>query len=245
MMITCQPRCPLQLPCDKPESSFLLSLHIISANVFDSQNLVMGDIKRYQTINDIKCFVNCISICDKLPCDQSGVYFNVETKEGKQLTVELSTAGCSIWDEAFDHRTSQSNERSTQYFGTIYALLDCVSSGYRESFSSFLAKKSIWKHWWCIQHITGKLNSLEFFVNLDREMIFLCTHVAHSFRKSKKHLAQIASWFQYSSPNDIFTVRFRSLPSKQVASFSLTRHSLMLSCMMRCSVSCFINFPVL
>ena len=93
------------------------------------------------TINDIKCFVNSISICDKLPCDQSGIYFNLETKEGKQLTVELSTAGYSICGEAFDQLTTQSNGHSTQYFETIYALLDFISPGYRESFSSSLAMK--------------------------------------------------------------------------------------------------------
>lgn len=93
------------------------------------------------TINDIKCFVNSINICDKLPIDQSGIYFNIETKEGQQLTVELSTAGYSICGEAFDQLNCQSNGHSIQYFETIYALLDCISPGYRESFSSSLAMK--------------------------------------------------------------------------------------------------------
>lgn len=93
------------------------------------------------TINDIKCFVNSISICEKLPCDQSGIYFNIETKEGKQLTVELSTAGYSICGEAFDQLNAEANGHSTHYYETIYALLDYISPGYRESFSSSLAMK--------------------------------------------------------------------------------------------------------
>ena len=91
-------------------------------------------------INDIKGFVNDISICENLPCNESGIYFNIETKEGKQITVELSTAGFRISGLTFNQLHTDTPGHSTHY-ETIYALLNVISPGYRESFSSSLAMK--------------------------------------------------------------------------------------------------------
>lgn len=91
-------------------------------------------------INDVKCFVNQITICENLPCNESGIYFNVETKEGKQITVELSTGGFRICGLKFDQINYDQQSNSIHY-ETIYALLGFVSPGYRESFSSSLAMK--------------------------------------------------------------------------------------------------------
>lgn len=91
-------------------------------------------------INDVKSFVNEISICENLPCNESGIYFNVETKEGTKLTVELSTGGFRICGLTFDNINSDPLYNSIHY-ETIYALLGFISPGYRESFSSSLAMK--------------------------------------------------------------------------------------------------------
>ena len=91
-------------------------------------------------ISDIKEFVNSIAISMILPCDEAGVYINIETKEKSMCTVELSTAGFRICSFAFD--TIEDELRSTsKFFETPYALLDSLSPGYRESFSGALMDK--------------------------------------------------------------------------------------------------------
>lgn len=96
-------------------------------------------------INDVSSFVNSLSISEKLPCNESGIHFNLETKESKRYTVELSTAGFRISGHAFDaldDNDSYGDCVSTcRPYETIYALLDAVSPAYRQSFSSALAAK--------------------------------------------------------------------------------------------------------
>lgn len=88
--------------------------------------------------SDIQDLVKQVFISQSLPCNESGVYFNLETKEDKKLTVELSTAGFKICGNSFDN--IDENEMSP-YYETIYALLDNLSPLYRESFSQSLAAK--------------------------------------------------------------------------------------------------------
>lgn len=97
-------------------------------------------------IQDVSSFVHSMSISEKLPCDESGIYFNLETKESKRYTIELSTAGFRISGHSFDvlddHDSADGNDvKSSRSFETIYALLDAISPAYRESFSTSLARK--------------------------------------------------------------------------------------------------------
>jgi hypothetical protein len=95
-------------------------------------------------ISDIRAFVNSVEISLLLPCDCSGIYINLETKELKKITVELSRAGFRICGSAFDSldltRDTVDADGPT-WFETPYALLDTISPGYRASFSGALADK--------------------------------------------------------------------------------------------------------
>lgn len=88
-------------------------------------------------IEDIKPFVKAIDISTKLPCDESGIYINLETKESKKYTVELSAVGFKICALEFDAKVLEGEK----HFETPYALLDVISCGYRDSFSGALADK--------------------------------------------------------------------------------------------------------
>jgi hypothetical protein len=92
----------------------------------------------YAVFDDIRDLVNLVCISESLPCDENGVYFNLESKEGNKFTVELSTAGFRVCSRSFDIIDTES---MSSYFETIYALLDNFSPLYRESFSSSLAAK--------------------------------------------------------------------------------------------------------
>lgn len=88
-------------------------------------------------IQDIRDYVNHVSISGDLPCNGSGVYFNIETKEGNKMTTELSAAGFRICGQSFDSR----RDVDTMAYETIQSLLDSVSPEYRCSFASALARK--------------------------------------------------------------------------------------------------------
>lgn len=91
-------------------------------------------------IADVQALVNSISISPHLPCNESGIYFNLETKEGQHLTVELSSGGFRI-SSSNSYDTIDPNEQNSRPFETIYALLDTTSPKYRESFSNSLAAR--------------------------------------------------------------------------------------------------------
>lgn len=108
-------------------------------------------------IEDIRKFVKHISISHILPCDQNGIYMNLETKEGSCLTIELSSAGFRVSGHQFDtlmHSDapavmagSEQDETVDEklslnvYYETPYALLDSISIGYRDCFSNELAQR--------------------------------------------------------------------------------------------------------
>lgn len=103
-------------------------------------------------IADIKQFVNAISISSVLPCDENGIYLNLETKECASLTVELSCAGFRVCGYKFDTLVSSEDEAKelsatnsviplNVYYETPYALLDSISPAYRDSFSNELAQR--------------------------------------------------------------------------------------------------------
>ncbi|XP_017489943.1 PREDICTED: GSK3-beta interaction protein [Rhagoletis zephyria] len=108
-------------------------------------------------IADIQKFVNKITISTVLPCDVNGVYMNLETQEGTNLTVELSAAGFRVCGHQFDTLEVVSEEDKAQadqqsstctdlislavYYETPYSLLDSISPSYRDSFSNELAQR--------------------------------------------------------------------------------------------------------
>ncbi|KAJ6221991.1 hypothetical protein RDWZM_000536 [Blomia tropicalis] len=105
-------------------------------------------------VADIKQFVKRIDISDQLPCDENGIYLNLQTKEGDSMTVELSCAGFRVCAHQFDTLTNEKQRIVTSassssndtisfetYYETPYALLDSISPAYRDSFSSELAQR--------------------------------------------------------------------------------------------------------
>jgi len=96
-------------------------------------------------IADIHPYVKEISISTALPRDSSGVYLNLQTKEDKMYTIEMSSAGFRIAGQKYDsiepEADSGQNTNGIVYFETIYALLDVISPAYRHSFSTALADK--------------------------------------------------------------------------------------------------------
>lgn len=99
---------------------------------------------------DINKFVKQIDISSVLPCDVNGVYMNLQTPEGRYLTVELSAAGFRVCGRQFDtleEDTTTTDSSSTGqvslsvYYETPYSLLDSISPAYRDSFSSELAQR--------------------------------------------------------------------------------------------------------
>ena len=104
-------------------------------------------------IADIKQFVKQIDISIVLPCDENGIYLNLETQEGVSLTIELSCAGFRVCGYEFDTLVSSEDETVllsssnhdvislNVYYETPYALLDSISPAYRDSFSNELAQR--------------------------------------------------------------------------------------------------------
>lgn len=109
-------------------------------------------------ISDVKKFVKQIEISKSLPCDQNGVYMNLQTIEGVCLTIELSCAGFRVCSHQFDTLPGHpvdgasslipsDNPASTEsvelnvYYETPYALLNTISPAYRNSFSNELASR--------------------------------------------------------------------------------------------------------
>lgn len=98
-------------------------------------------------IEDIKQFVTEIHISQVLPCDENGIYLNLETKENASLTVELSSAGFRVCGHRYDSLEADENcctenpIKLNVYYETPYALLDSISPAYRNSFSSELAQR--------------------------------------------------------------------------------------------------------
>ncbi|OTF76766.1 DUF727 domain containing protein [Euroglyphus maynei] len=111
-------------------------------------------------IDDIQPFVEFISISSALPCDNNGIYINLETKESIRLTIELSSVGFRICGRSFDtiddsneidhieitsHSSLEDEPPSrismNSYYETPYSLLDTISPSYRNAFSDELSQR--------------------------------------------------------------------------------------------------------
>ena len=89
-------------------------------------------------IKDIKDHVISAEISNVLESTDTAIYVNLTTKEGKELTVELTFQGFAVVGTRHDTFQPQSE---TKYYETIYSLLDEASAGYRQSFGNSLSLK--------------------------------------------------------------------------------------------------------
>ena len=88
-------------------------------------------------VHEIRDFVNQVSISRDLPCNQSAVFLNLETREAVRLTIQLSASGFRVCGHSFDCI----QEPTAKCFESVNALLDSISPGYRKEFSSSLARR--------------------------------------------------------------------------------------------------------
>lgn len=89
-------------------------------------------------IKEISFAVSEIQLSEKLEQSVNCVYMNLTTKEQKSHCVQLSGQGFRIVGMKFDE---VNQEEYSEFFETIYALLDTISPQYRESFGDALASK--------------------------------------------------------------------------------------------------------
>jgi len=74
-----------------------------------------------------------------LPVAATAVYLNLETVEGRQVTLRMSAAGFCLCGEGYD--TDSDEEGAAKLFETPYALLHSISEGYTLSFGNALIEK--------------------------------------------------------------------------------------------------------
>ncbi|XP_077518881.1 GSK3-beta interaction protein [Amblyomma americanum] len=87
-------------------------------------------------IEEIRFGVADVSM-SSLPSDGLASYFNLQTKEGKQMCVMMSRQGFQVVGNSYDVRDIEDG----QCYETVNALLDSLSPAYRRLFSEALTKK--------------------------------------------------------------------------------------------------------
>ncbi|KFM60928.1 GSK3-beta interaction protein, partial [Stegodyphus mimosarum] len=80
-------------------------------------------------IHDVGFAVKSIAVSHLLPQSPTEIYFNIETKEGQKLCVELSSYGFKVVSTHFDKVIEGFDDQT--YYETPYALLDKYSSQFR------------------------------------------------------------------------------------------------------------------
>ncbi|CAB1330899.1 unnamed protein product [Coregonus sp. 'balchen'] len=89
-------------------------------------------------VNDVLFAVAEMYVSSNLDSALAVAYINVETREGNRYCLELNEAGLRVVGYAFDQ---VDESLSTQYYETVYSLLDTLSPGYREAFGNALLQR--------------------------------------------------------------------------------------------------------
>ncbi|XP_054724271.1 GSK3-beta interaction protein-like [Uloborus diversus] len=90
-------------------------------------------------IRDVGFALKSISISSQMPQSSTEIYFNIETREGQKLCVELSSYGFRVVSDCFDDAKEGFPDQT--YYETPYALFDKYSSQFRHCFANELEKK--------------------------------------------------------------------------------------------------------
>ncbi|KAK3580474.1 hypothetical protein CHS0354_001075 [Potamilus streckersoni] len=96
-------------------------------------------IEANEIVKEVSYSVNEVKVSEKLPKTKELVYLNICTKENVKLCVELSLQGYRVVSRNYDIIEEKMSE--SRFFETIYALLDTLSPGYRNTFSEALMMK--------------------------------------------------------------------------------------------------------
>ncbi|XP_052088779.1 GSK3-beta interaction protein-like [Mytilus californianus] len=94
-------------------------------------------IEAEEVVKEVSYAVKFVIISPNLPSNNQLVYLNLETKENEEFCVELSVRGFRVVSRHFD----KIDNLESRCYETIYALLDNLSPGYRNTFGDTLAMK--------------------------------------------------------------------------------------------------------
>ncbi|ELU03636.1 hypothetical protein CAPTEDRAFT_186190 [Capitella teleta] len=108
-----------------------------SVFVFEDRILT---IEAEEAAKEIAFAVKDVVVSQELPYTKDLVYMNLTTRENQRLCIQLSCQGFRIVGNEFNKVTTDERKFS-RHFETIYALLDDVSPGYRNSFGDALFMK--------------------------------------------------------------------------------------------------------
>ncbi|KAH9500238.1 hypothetical protein Btru_077551 [Bulinus truncatus] len=95
-------------------------------------------IEATEVVKEIAYAVKCVQVATALPSDKNLVYINITTKENRNMCVELSLQGFRV---VGSHYNEVNPQNFSQYYETIYSLLDSQSSEYRSTFFETLSNK--------------------------------------------------------------------------------------------------------
>lgn len=106
----------------------------------DEEQILQWEAEAEAVIEDIKSFVNEISVARNVPPLVNGIYINLKTAENKMYCIEMSSEGFRVVGNNFDE-ISDVSENSTPNYETPYSLLASLSPSYNVSFGNKLREK--------------------------------------------------------------------------------------------------------
>ncbi|XP_033741556.1 GSK3-beta interaction protein-like [Pecten maximus] len=101
------------------------------------ENLTLR-IEAQEVVKEVAYAVDYVEIAKDLPNGDKVIHLNLRTQEEQEFSVELTDQGFRVVGNKFN---IVDETASSQYFETIYALLDHHSPKYRKSFGDALLRK--------------------------------------------------------------------------------------------------------
>ncbi|XP_021370873.1 GSK3-beta interaction protein-like [Mizuhopecten yessoensis] len=95
-------------------------------------------IEALEVAKEVAYAVDYVEIAKDLPNGDKVIHLNLRTQEEQEFSVELTDQGFRVVGNKFN---MVDENASSQYFETIYALLDNHSPKYRKSFGDALLRK--------------------------------------------------------------------------------------------------------
>ncbi|XP_059152370.1 GSK3B-interacting protein-like [Physella acuta] len=113
------------------------------ADAVDDGNMLIDDdkalnIEATEVVKEIAYAVKYVQISTVLPADRNLIYINITTKENRNMCIELSLQGFRVVGAQYNEVNQQC---FSQYYETIYSLLDSQSMEYRSTFFETLSNK--------------------------------------------------------------------------------------------------------
>ncbi|XP_069134175.1 GSK3B-interacting protein-like [Argopecten irradians] len=103
----------------------------------DEENFTLR-IEAQEVVKEVAYAVDYVEIAKELPNGDKVIHLNLRTQEEQEFSVELTDQGFRVVGNKFN---TVDEKVTSQYFETIYALLDHHSPKYRKSFGDALLRK--------------------------------------------------------------------------------------------------------